>query len=125
MPRIEPLRHSIFRSHIHAHPQCTVFPKPRHHGHHQPVGDSLPAALFRYVDPLQLAVATKALRTMSRDKADHCILIERHKRHTFCQRLLWGMLTVEIAGNARRPVGRCSPCLRSQCRHPGNVVLSC
>ena len=67
MPRVKPLRRSIIRGHIHADPQCAVFDKPRHHGRHQPIGDPLPAAFFRYVDPLQFAVATKALRTMPRD----------------------------------------------------------
>lgn len=62
---------------------------------------------------------------MTRDDTDRSVSFVRNKRHTFRQRLLWGMLTVQIAANACRPVRFCSPCLRSQYRHAGDVVLSC
>ena len=93
--------------------------------HGQPVRDESPNvsivfqsfALFPWLTVLENVEAPLEARGMAP--------IERHKRHAFCQRLLWGMLTVEIAANARRPVRLCPPSLRSQLSHPGNVVLSC
>jgi len=99
--RIKATGLNILGRDIHAYSQRSLLHKPLDYRSHQPVGDSLPSVFFRYVDPLQFAVATKALRAMARDETNHSVTIVRNKRRTFRQRLLWGMLTVEIAANAR------------------------
>jgi hypothetical protein len=92
--RIQATGLNILGRDIHAYSQRSLLHNPLDYRSHQPVGDSLPSVFFRYVDSLQFAVATKTLRAMARDETNHSVTIVRNKRHTFLQRLLWGMLTL-------------------------------
>ena len=50
--------------------------EPIKDGHHQLIGDPLPAPFFDDVYPLQLVIAVEAARTMGCDEADDLLPID-------------------------------------------------